>query len=108
MYKVKIKPLSVNEAFRGRRFKTPKYQDYEQELMYILPKIKVGNTKLHLKLIFGLSNKLADIDNPVKNFVDCLQKRYQFNDKQIYKLEVEKIDVKKSEEYIEFEISEIN
>lgn len=107
MHKIKIRPLSINEAFRGRRFKTDKYQSYEQELMYILPKIKVPEGKLHLKLIFGLSNKLSDIDNPIKSFTDCLQKRYGFNDRHIYKLDVEKIDVKKGAEYIDFEISQI-
>jgi len=35
---LKIKPLSVNEAFKGRRFKTDKYDAFIQKMFYILPK----------------------------------------------------------------------
>jgi Holliday junction resolvase RusA-like endonuclease len=69
--------------------------------------MEVKSGKLSLFLRFGLSSKNADIDNPVKPFVDCLQKRYGFNDRHIYKLTVEKVDVKKGEEFIEFELKPI-
>ena len=60
--------------------------------------------KLSLRLRFGLSSKNMDVDNGVKPFVDILQKRYGFNDRYIYRLNVEKVDVKKGEEFIEFDI----
>jgi Holliday junction resolvase RusA-like endonuclease len=66
--------------------------------------MNVEGGKMSLFLRFGLSSKNADIDNPVKPFVDCLQKRYGFNDRHIYKLTVEKVDVKKGDEFIEFEL----
>jgi len=69
--------------------------------------MQVNGGKLSLHLRFGLSSKNADIDNPVKPFVDCLQKRYGFNDRQIYRLTVEKIDVAKGQEFIEFDITEL-
>jgi len=69
--------------------------------------MQVSGGKLSLHLRFGLSSKNADIDNPVKPFVDCLQKRYRFNDRQIYRLTVEKVDVAKCQEFIEFEITEL-
>lgn len=59
---------------------------------------------LYLKIVFGFSNKASDIDNPVKPFIDILQKKYKFNDKRIYCLQVDKKDVKKGEEYIYFRI----
>jgi len=31
--RVDIKPLSVNEAWRGRRFKTPEYRKYERDIL---------------------------------------------------------------------------
>ena len=107
MYKISIKPLSVNAAWQGRRFKTEEYKNYEVFLFYLLPEtIKLPKTKkVKLILKFGVSSKLADIDNPVKPFIDILQKRYGFNDKQIYRLEVEKKIVEKEQEYIEFELS---
>lgn len=102
--KIKIKPLSVNECFQGKRFKTPKYAKYERDLLYLLPHYEVPQGNLHLILNFGLSNMGADIDNPVKPFVDILQKRYKFNDNRITEMTLRKHKVKKGKEYIIFEI----
>jgi len=102
--KVPVKPLSVNQCFQGKRFKTKAYKQYEKEILLNLKPMNVEGGKLSLFLRFGLSSKNADIDNPVKPFVDCLQKRYGFNDRHIYRLEVEKVDVKKGKEFIEFEL----
>jgi len=102
--KLDIKPLSVNQAWQGRRFKTDKYKRYERDILMILPKLTVPEGKLELSLKFGFSNKASDIDNPVKCFVDCLQKKYGFNDSRIYEMNIKKVDVKKGKEFIEFEI----
>lgn len=106
---LRIKPLSVNEAWQGRRYKTAKYNKYINDVLRLLRPLQVDidDKPLELTLIFGLSSKNADIDNPVKCFVDCLQKAYGFNDRQIYKLVVEKRDVKKQHEFIEFDIKPI-
>lgn len=105
--RINIKPLSVNQVWQGKRFKTKAYKDYEKEVLLTLKPIEVNGGKLRLHLRFGVSSKNADIDNPVKPFVDCLQKKYGFNDRQIYQLTVEKIDVPKGQEFIEFEITEL-
>lgn len=102
-----IKPLSVNEVWRGRRFKTDKYKHYERETLLKLKPLSVRGGKLSLLLRFGLSSKNADIDNPVKPFLDILQKKYGFNDRQIYELTIKKEDVAKGSEFIEFEIFEL-
>lgn len=107
MVKIPIKPLSVNDVWQGRRFKTKDYSVYEQELYYTLPKLKIPEGKLTLTLIFGFSSKGSDIDNCIKPFTDVLQKKYGFNDNRIYKLYVVKRDVKKGREYIDFEIEKI-
>ena len=101
---VKVKPLSVNQVWQGKRFKTKAYKEYEKDVLLNLKPMNVEGGKLSLFLRFGLSSKNADIDNPVKPFVDCLQKRYCFNDRHIYKLVVEKVDVAKGDEFIEFEL----
>ena len=105
--KVNINPLSVNTCFKGRRFKTDVYKAYERELLFTLKKIKIIPDKIHLDIKFGFSSKLKDIDNPVKPFIDILQNKYKFNDRDIFKLTVEKEIVKKGKEYIKFEIHEI-
>ena len=102
---INIKPLSVNIAWQGKRYKTEAYKKYEQEVFYILKKKNIPKGKLKVYLEFGLSSKNADIDNPVKPLLDILQKKYQFNDKKIYELNIKKVDVKKGEEYIKFEIN---
>lgn len=102
--RIAIKPLSVNQCWQGKRFKTPKYKNYEKELMYRLPALKLPPTPYHLILKFGFSSKLADWDNPVKPFQDILQKRYNFDDRDIFKATVEKEIVKKGAEFIEFKI----
>ena len=102
--RVDIKPLSVNVCWQGKRFKTPKYKAYEVELIHLLPNIKLTNGLLHLNVVFGLSSKLNDIDNGLKPFIDILQKKYGFNDRDIYKLTVEKEIVKKGKEFIEWDL----
>jgi len=97
--RVFIKPLSVNEAWRGRKFKTPKYKQYERDLLIMLPKkIKDDFTELNIKI--GVS-ALFDIDNCLKPLIDILQKKYGFNDRYIKRLVIEKEIVKKGAEYID-------
>lgn len=106
MIRMKIKPLSVNKCWRGgRRFRTNEYEDYESEMLMLLPKLKIPTGKLKLKFVLGFSNKGSDIDNAMKPTIDILQKAYDFNDKMIYQLEAVKVDVPKGEEFLEFELS---
>lgn len=105
MKKINIKPLSVNFAWQGKRYKTPQYLRYEQSLFFILPNIKIPkDCNLQIYLEFGFSSKNNDWDNPIKPFVDILQKKYNFNDNRIYKAMVEKKKVKRGREYIAFNI----
>jgi len=102
--KIKIKPLSANQAFKGRRFKTPLYKAYEEELMWLLPKMEIPQGRLSVFYEFGLSSKNADGDNCIKQFQDILAKKYGFNDKDIFEWIVVKEIVKKGQEYISFNI----
>ena len=106
--RVNIKPLSVNEAWQGRRFKTDKYKSFENELLCLLKKMEIPKGKLILVAKFGLSSLNADWDNPIKPFQDVIQKKYGFNDRQIYKGIIEKVDVKKGDEFIDFELKQYN
>lgn len=106
--KIKCKPLSVNECWQGRRFKTDKYKAYETELLYRLPKIKINSSsKIILTIKVGFSNNQSDLDNICKPFQDILQKKYNFNDSRIYELHMFKEIVKKGNEFIEFKLIEI-
>ena len=106
MYKLNIKPLSINEAYRGRRFKTAKYTKYLRDVLIMLPAKKIPDGYLQIKLKWGFSSKGSDFDNPVKCFVDCLQKKYGFNDNRIKRSIIEVEHCKKGEEFIEFSLTE--
>ena len=62
---------------------------------------------LFVKYEWGFSSSASDVDNPIKPIQDILQKKYDFNDNRIWKLEVEKTKVKKGEEYIKIDITEL-
>lgn len=102
--RLNIKPLTVNQAWQGKRYKTPKYNKYINDVCMLLKPLEIPQGYLQLYIIFGLSSKNADIDNPIKCFVDCLQKKYGFNDRMIKRLIVEVDNCKKGDEYIEFSI----
>lgn len=105
--RVNIKPLSINEAFQGRRFKSQKYKQYEKKLLLLLENIDVPKNKLlHFTFIVGYSNSQCDLDNFLKPLIDVMQKKYGFNDKMIYRLDVKKVIVKKGEEFIDYDIKD--
>jgi len=107
MIHIDCKPLSANDMYNGRKVKSYKYRSFEKLILPLLPNdLEVPKEKIHLIITVGLSSKLADLDNILKPFIDCLQIKYSFNDKWIYKLTSNKTDVKKGEEFIEFEIEE--
>ena len=102
--RIDIKPLSVNQAWKGRRFKTNAYKKYERDLLLLLPDLEVPAGDLEIYLKWGFSSAGSDWDNPIKPFQDILQKRYDFNDNRVLRGVVEKVKVKKGHEYIEFVI----
>ena len=107
--KIEIKPLSINDAWKGRRYRTDKYKAFQKEITLKLPNIKNDfKGRLRLEIVFGFSSKGSDIDNPLKPFLDCLQKKYGVNDNQIYELNVKKEIVKKGNEFIKFNITNTN
>ena len=107
MIKVDIKPLSVNGAFKGRRFKTKEYDKFISTMNLILPKITLDLSPYRLDIVFGYSSRSSDIDNGLKCFIDCLVKKYKFDDREIYELNVKKEIVKKGNEFIKFDIKSL-
>lgn len=108
LVRVNVKPLSVNEAYQGRRFKTDKYHGYETAVLLLLPSFDIPPSLLRLVYEFGFSNTLADVDNPCKLFTDILQKKYGFNDSRVYEIVIRKAIVPKGQEYVKFNILPFN
>ena len=104
-FKLNEKPLSQNFAFQGKRFKTPAYKAYEESILLMMPKAKIDvEQMIRIEFFFGFSNKASDLDNPVKLLLDIAQKKYGFNDKNVFELNVRKCIVKKGEEFIQMGI----
>jgi hypothetical protein len=104
--RINLKTLSVNEAWKGRRSKTDKYENYCLVLFYdLLPKnIELPEPPFQIEFTFGFSSKSSDWDNPIKPLQDVLAKKYKFNDKLIKRGIVSVVDVKKGDEFFQFEI----
>ena len=90
-----IKPLSVNDAWRGKRFKTDAYKGYERSLLILLRPLEIPDGQLQIYLEWGFSSSASDWDNPIKAFQDCLQKKYGFNDNKIKLGVVKPVKVKR-------------
>ena len=91
---INMKPLSVNEAWKGKRFKSDKYDAYEMEMLLRLPPGRLPEAPYRVYYEFGFSNSQADFDNPCKPLGDILQKKYGFNDNKIYEAHIFKRVVK--------------
>ena len=74
---INAKPLSVNDAFRGRHFPTAEKREFETRLLLTLPKIVIlGGPYYRVAFDFYLKNfALTDYDNCIKVTQDCLVKR---------------------------------
>lgn len=107
MARIEVKPISINTCFQGRRFRTKEYDKYEKIVLAQLVSFKVPDPPYRLDLTVGYSNPLNDLDNAIKPFLDCLQKRYGFNDRDVYEIHAKKIIVKKKHEFVEFNLSHI-
>lgn len=105
-YTINIKPLSVNRAWKGKRYKTDEYDRYIKDVLSLLPtKIDFPDPKnIKLAIEWGFSSKASDCSNPIKLFEDCLVKKYGVDDRHIQELHVFKAIVKKGSEYIKFRI----
>ena len=104
-----IKPLSINQAWQGRRFKTKEYKQFCQDVRLLIP----GGTPrltgfVEIKLIWYLKNWLrTDWDNPIKPLMDVLVSVGIIeDDRKILRGTVEKRPAK--EDRIEIRIRKIN
>lgn len=103
-----IKPLSVNAAYRGRRFNTKEHTVWERLVTASLPNIKIPDPPFMIHFVFGLSSVNADGDNCIKIAQDVIAKKYKFNDKLIKKWIVEVVKIPKGKEYFQFYLTNLS
>lgn len=107
MKRLSIKPLSVNEAWKGRRFKTDAYKSFDRHLTLILPKLDMPAPPYKFYYKFGFSSRNSDLVNPEKLVTDIICRKYKIDDRYIERMVLEKEIVEKGKEFIEFEIKSI-
>lgn len=93
---IPIRPISVNEAWQGRRFKTKKCNDYCKQFIKIAPVCKKISGIIEIEYRFYLINhKKTDYDNLIKVTQDLLKEcGYIEDDRKIYKATIYKIPSK--------------
>lgn len=103
MIRVDRKPLSVNDAYLGKKRPTNAFNVYRINLGEELPDLlEIPKGQIFLYCRWGFSTRSCDVDNPAKPFIDNLSLKYGFNDNKIYRLVQDKVIVPKGEEFIEF------
>lgn len=105
-----VKPLSINDATRGRHFPTAAKTEYETRLRWSLPKVVVvGKPYYRIAYDFHLVRfALTDWDNIVKVTQDCLVKRGIIkDDRLIIEARVRKFPAKKDRIVVSIEGCEL-
>ena len=108
MHSVKIKALSVNDAWQGRRYKSQKYTKFSNEMnlqLVLLNKPQVPDGPINIHYRFHISNMNTDVDNLIKAFQDVLFKWLEVDDRRIVNLIAGKVKCRKGEEKIEWDIT---
>ena len=107
--KIDAKPLTVNRAWRERRFKTPEYKIYEREVFYLLKNcgIKKVDGWVEVKYIFYLKHyRISDLGNFEKPLSDILVKAGLIDDDRFIKrMTLEKF--KSDKDYIRIIIKKV-
>ncbi len=107
-FTIPVKPLSVNQAWKGRKFKTMDHKIYERDVAYFLPHdIETLKGELEVKYTFYLKNyKMSDAANFEKILSDILvSNRIMEDDRYIKRIICQKEPVTRSEdERIDIEI----
>lgn len=83
---VNIKPLSINRAWQGRKYRTKEYKAYQEEMHYLLPNKEMIKGKIAVFLTFYLKNPTqCDVDNFIKPILDIFKnKGYIEDDRNVY------------------------
>ena len=94
LFQLQGKPISLNAAFQGRRFKTADCKQYESDVMKQLVWRPMIKGWVMIDLLFYLpasSYALSDISNLVKILEDCIVKKgYIEDDRKVVEMRTRK------------------
>ena len=113
MFRIRQKAMSVNVAWKGKRYTSTAYSQFKLIVGILLNKLKPNTDKppdapLFAHYRWGMSNMQADIDNPTKPFQDVLFHYWGIKDQdhRIQFLILEKAKADKGDEFIEFHVDD--
>ena len=91
--RIPLKPVSINAAFQGRRFKTKECVKFCEDFMLVMPRKEMVEGVVEVEYHFYMVNhKMVDYDNVIKVTQDMLvKKKYIEDDRKIYKATIYKI-----------------
>lgn len=71
---IPIKPITVNQAWKGEKYKTPKYKQWRQDVCCLVPRRKKLIKWCKIELDFYIKYySMTDVDNLIKPTLDALQ-----------------------------------
>lgn len=87
-----VQPMTVNQCWQGRRYRSKKYDAYEKEVLYSLPRHATIQGDVMIEYLFGTPYALqSDVDNFIKPITDILvKKRYLKDDTQVQEVRARK------------------
>ena len=106
LIKLNYKPVSVNDVWKGRRFKTKEYKQYENDLSILLWQFKEPRLSKSIKITYRFYQKsvlVSDADNLIKPLQDILVKTGFLSDDR-YIMEMHIYKIKADTDYMEIEI----
>ena len=99
--------MSVNQAYRGRKFRTPECHLFKDKAAILLRRLKLPKLvpKQEFFVIYKFYTSLqSDADNLIKLIQDSICAALGTDDRYISGIFVRKIKVKKGNERIEFDV----
>jgi len=93
---IPIKPISINQCWQGRRYRTANFKKWQELVCHNLPTgQKISGGVGVIICLYLKSIRKSDIDNFLKPLIDCLVKKgYIQDDRYIDYLEVQKFKAK--------------
>lgn len=110
---IPVAALSTNKMYAGQKRRSVYYKAFRKKIFNFLSESKEyrrnqvslkGN--LVLKMEVGFSSPLSDLSNVIKSIEDILVAFYDFDDRQIVRIEMDKVLVRKGDEYMDIVISQ--
>lgn len=104
---IEIPPFSINMAYRGRRFATKEFKQWQREGLLLMARKNTIKGDVSMHIDFRVKHpKMKDLDNLVKTAIDLtVKKGWIKDDRQVQYLQVCKL--KSRQESITIFIEEI-